>query len=164
MTAWHVSTAPRLPRWRPLVHRWPRCGLPPPRDLRHDDDPWCDLLPPREVFAWFGLASAPIEPGLRRIVISRLRYVRRYITAYYKSEGSMRFAWEGDALTQESLWPPACILNSSTSQARFNPDEPILQLLWGDSLESVTLARWDWTFALHESGGFRQVDSSLHRY
>jgi hypothetical protein len=38
--------------------------------------------------------------------------------------------------------------NSSPSQVRFNPDEPKLRLLRIDSLQSITLTHWDWTFAV----------------
>jgi hypothetical protein len=53
----------------------------------------------------------------------------------------------GGALSWESLCPSTRIPNRSPSQVRFNPDESILRFLRRHSLKSVTLARWDWTFA-----------------
>jgi hypothetical protein len=56
-----------------------------------------------------------------------------------------------------SLWPPFRIPNSSPSQARFNPDEPTLRLVWTGFSESVTLGHWDWTFTIFR----RDIEASM---
>jgi hypothetical protein len=57
----------------------------------------------------------------------RSRYLR---TGYGRFVGSIRSRM---SFSSESSWSSVCIPNSSQSQARFNPDEPILRPWRGDS-------------------------------
>jgi hypothetical protein len=60
-----------------------------------------------------------------RIYVASDLHPQQIVEVNY-SGGTFELAHEGGALIWESLWPPACIPNSSPSQERFKPDEPIL--------------------------------------
>jgi hypothetical protein len=54
----------------------------------------------------------------------------------------------GWSFTGGSLRSSLHVPNSNPSQAMFDPDEPKLIFVWTDSPRNVTLAHWDWTFAI----------------
>jgi hypothetical protein len=79
--------------------------------------------------ASLSLSLGPNKDGASSRSRPLLQNIRRYITYFNYSGGSLELANEGDALIWESLWPPTHISNNSSEREREREREEVIMVL-----------------------------------